>query len=193
MTVDFTQQSNGNTTGKNIENGILLKAAMHTKNIIAIAGGKGGVGKTLVTAGMSVALAEMDKKTVAVDVDFSGANLHQALGIISPPLTLADLIFKRQKDINKLAIETSIPNLYLIAGNAGTPGIGNLKYWVKQKVFRHLRNIDDKFVKSRKACHREERSDEAIFIKQHVSRHPDCFASLAMTFWDFLRATHSWE
>ena len=26
---------------------------------------------------------------------------------------------------------------------------------------------------------------EAIFIKQHVSRHPDCFASLAMTLWTF--------
>lgn len=142
MIVDFTQQSNGDAKGKNIKNGIPFKAALHTKTIIAIAGGKGGVGKTLVTAGMGVALAEMDKKIVAVDVDFSGANLHQALGIISPPLTLADFIFKRQKDINKLAIETSIPNLHLIAGDAGTPGIGNLKYWVKKKVLRHLRNID---------------------------------------------------
>ncbi|NOY58343.1 MAG: hypothetical protein GXO75_05315 [Calditrichaeota bacterium] len=40
-----------------------------------------------------------------------------------------------------------------------------------------------------KACHREERSDEAIFKKLHFSRHPDCFASLAMTYWDFLRMT----
>ena len=63
MTVDFTQQTNGNTTGKNLENGPSYKPALQTQNIIAIAGGKGGVGKTLITAGMGVALAEMDKKT----------------------------------------------------------------------------------------------------------------------------------
>jgi len=55
----------------------------------------------------------------------------------------------------------------------------------KKKVCDVLQNIKDL---NRSACHREERSDslpriigEAVFIKQDVSRHPDCFASLAMT------------
>lgn len=49
--------------------------------IIAVASGKGGVGKTVTVAGLGQALAKKDKKVLLVDVDFGLRNLDIALGV----------------------------------------------------------------------------------------------------------------
>ncbi|MCJ7664955.1 MAG: P-loop NTPase, partial [Desulfobacterales bacterium] len=51
------------------------------KHIWAIAGGKGGIGKSFVTANLGIALCERGKKVIVVDADLGGANLHTLLGI----------------------------------------------------------------------------------------------------------------
>ena len=50
-------------------------------SVYAIAGGKGGVGKTATTANVAVALAEAGYEVAAVDVDLGMTNLGQTLGI----------------------------------------------------------------------------------------------------------------
>ncbi|MBA2406278.1 MAG: P-loop NTPase, partial [Bdellovibrionales bacterium] len=52
-----------------------------TKKIWAVGGGKGGVGKSLVSANVAICLALMGNKVVAVDLDLGGANLHTCLGL----------------------------------------------------------------------------------------------------------------
>lgn len=49
--------------------------------IILVASGKGGTGKTSLTAGVSMALAEMGKRVLAVDGDCGMRNLDIALGM----------------------------------------------------------------------------------------------------------------
>ena len=44
--------------------------------IIAIGGGKGGVGKSVVSSNLSAKLAASGKKVLAIDLDLGGANLH---------------------------------------------------------------------------------------------------------------------
>ena len=44
------------------------------KKIWAVGGGKGGVGKSLVSANVAICLALMGNKVVAVDLDLGGAN-----------------------------------------------------------------------------------------------------------------------
>ncbi len=51
------------------------------KKIIAIGGAKGGVGKSLFAANLSVVLSSMGLKTVVADLDLGGANMHLYLGI----------------------------------------------------------------------------------------------------------------
>ena len=51
------------------------------QKVWAIGGGKGGVGKSLVSANVSICLALMGYKVVTVDLDLGGANLHTCLGI----------------------------------------------------------------------------------------------------------------
>ncbi len=83
--------------------------------LIALGGGKGGIGKTFLAANLSVALSRLGLEVVAVDADLEGSNLHTCLGVEPPPMSLADFVADREVDVGKLAAATSIPNLRLIA------------------------------------------------------------------------------
>ncbi|WP_293717279.1 MinD/ParA family protein [Stenotrophomonas sp. UBA7606] len=61
---------------------------------IAVTGGKGGVGKTNVSANLAVALAGMGKRTLLLDADLGLANIDVVLGL-QPKHTLADLVAGR--------------------------------------------------------------------------------------------------
>ncbi len=60
--------------------------------IIAVASGKGGVGKTSITANVGVALAKMGKSVIIVDTDLQMANLGLMLGMEGRPITLQDVL-----------------------------------------------------------------------------------------------------
>ena len=62
--------------------------------IWAVGGGKGGVGKTVITANMAICLSQLGFTCVALDADLGGANLHTILGMAGPDRTLSDFIRK---------------------------------------------------------------------------------------------------
>src|SRR5690606_3926121 len=95
--------------------------------IWAVGGGKGGVGKSLVTANISICLALMGYKVVAVDLDLGGANLHTCLGVPIPDKTLSDYLTKKVSSLNDLITPTAIDNLSIISGAQDDVGIGNLR------------------------------------------------------------------
>lgn len=64
---------------------------VHSVQVIAVTGGKGGVGKTTVAVNLSLALAELGRRVVLLDGDLGLANIDALLGL-SPKYTLADLI-----------------------------------------------------------------------------------------------------
>lgn len=59
---------------------------------IAIASGKGGVGKSSISANLSVALARAGKKTGIVDGDIWGFSIPAMLGIDYPPVMFGEMI-----------------------------------------------------------------------------------------------------
>ncbi len=59
--------------------------------VIAVSSGKGGVGKTNVSVNLSVALADLGKRTLLLDADLGLANVDVMLGL-SPRYTLWDVI-----------------------------------------------------------------------------------------------------
>jgi septum site-determining protein MinD len=60
--------------------------------IIAVASGKGGVGKTTLVSNLSAALAHFGKSVVAVDANITTSNLGIHLGIPLYPVTIQDVL-----------------------------------------------------------------------------------------------------
>jgi ATP-binding protein involved in chromosome partitioning len=53
--------------------------------VIAIASGKGGVGKSSITTNLAIALAQEGKRVAAVDADVWGFSMPRMLGVKNPP------------------------------------------------------------------------------------------------------------
>jgi flagellar biosynthesis protein FlhG len=116
------------------------------QKIWAIGGGKGGVGKSLVTANLSICLALMGHKVAAIDLDLGGANLHTCLGVPIPEKTLSDYLSKKVRSLNELLTPTAINNLFIISGAQDDLGIANLKQMHKAKLLNQLGELDVDYV-----------------------------------------------
>ena len=53
----------------------------HAVRVIAVTGGKGGVGKTNVAVNLGIALAQSGKKVMLLDADLGLANIDVVLGL----------------------------------------------------------------------------------------------------------------
>lgn len=69
------------------------------RRIIAIVSGKGGVGKTVTTLNLSMALHELDEHVLTVDGDLNNPNVGLYLGLYNFPTTLNDVL---ENEINLL-------------------------------------------------------------------------------------------
>jgi flagellar biosynthesis protein FlhG len=124
-----------------------LQTAGETKRVIwAVGGGKGGIGKTLLTSNMAVYLSWLNKKVVVIDMDLGGANLHTSLGVDAPVKTLSDLLLGRVDDIHDLVQSTSMRNLFLISGAQDPVGIANMRHMQKTRLIRKFREINADFI-----------------------------------------------
>jgi flagellar biosynthesis protein FlhG len=118
----------------------------HSKKIWAVGGGKGGVGKSLVSANVAICLALMGNKVVAVDLDLGGANLHTCLGLPIPQVTLSDYVSKKITNFEDLLVSTPIQNLKIISGAQDELGMANLKHMHKNQIIRKLVDLDADYI-----------------------------------------------
>ncbi len=115
--------------------------------IIAVGGGKGGVGKSLISSGIATALALKGQSTVCVDLDLGGANLHTFFGLRTAERGIGDFIFRPDsRNLVDYSIKCQVPNLSLIPGSGFIPGIANLYYFQKLKILRALKKLEFDFV-----------------------------------------------
>src|SRR6056297_1227779 len=91
--------------------------------IIAIASGKGGVGKTNISINLAMAYAQMGKKVIVMDADLGLANVNVILGII-PKYNLYHLI-RKQKRMSEILMTTDY-GIQIVAGASGFSKIANL-------------------------------------------------------------------
>lgn len=116
------------------------------RQIWAVGGGKGGVGKSFVTANLAVGLAQRGHQVVVVDADLGGANMHTCLGIDHPPHTLADFVDNRVSTLEEILLPTEVPRLRLISGASDILSLANPQYSQKQKMLRHLKRLNADYI-----------------------------------------------
>src|SRR5579885_439215 len=112
------------------------------KQVWAVGGGKGGVGKSLIASSLGISLARQGNHVTAVDLDLGGANLHTTLGVDLPKQTLSDFFSKRAKNISECVVPSGIPHLDLISGAQEAVGVANLDSSEKVRLLQKLRELE---------------------------------------------------
>ena len=115
--------------------------------IIPIAGGKGGVGKSFVTANLAVALARRGHRTIAVDLDLGNSNLHTLLGLHNRYAGIGEYLRGTIKCAPaELIVETSVPGLGFIPGDGRMPFMANITYNQKLGIIRLLKALSARYI-----------------------------------------------
>ncbi|MBS1715839.1 MAG: P-loop NTPase [Armatimonadetes bacterium] len=93
--------------------------------VIAVTSGKGGVGKTTMTANLGIALARLGLTVGVIDCDFGLSNLHVMLGM-RPVHKLPDVLSGRVPLHD--GFEPGPEGLRVLAGATGSPELAELTY-----------------------------------------------------------------
>ncbi|HMU67030.1 MAG TPA: AAA family ATPase, partial [Cellvibrionaceae bacterium] len=96
--------------------------------VVAITGGKGGVGKTNLSVNLSIALAEMRRRVVLLDADLGLANVDVLLGL-QARFTLADVL-SGERDLREVMLNGP-------AGLKIVPASSGLQNMVKLSAQEH--------------------------------------------------------
>ncbi|MFH1985609.1 MAG: P-loop NTPase [Pseudomonadota bacterium] len=114
--------------------------------IFPIAGGKGGVGKSFVSASLGAFLAKLHQSVILVDLDLGAANLHTLLGLSPPVKGLHQFLNKSVLDLASVAVPTAIPNLQLISSCQCSMEVANLYHQQKIKIINAIRRLKADYV-----------------------------------------------
>jgi flagellar biosynthesis protein FlhG len=117
-------------------------AAKKRPRIWAVGGGKGGVGKSVVTSSLAIAAARRGRRCILLDADLGGANLHTLLGVSSPSVTLSNIFRRQAASLQDILLPTAVPNLQLISGAGAMLDMANPKHAQKIKVIRQLLTLE---------------------------------------------------
>ena len=111
------------------------------RRLWVLGGGKGGVGKSFLTASMAAVLARMGKSAIAVDADLGCPNLHTYLGIKSPSCTLLEH-FAGQARTEDVLLGTNQPGLCMISCSPSLPASSNPSFSEKERIIKFILELD---------------------------------------------------
>jgi flagellar biosynthesis protein FlhG len=116
------------------------------KTIISVGGAKGGIGKSIFVANLGVYLSSKGFRTVLVDLDLGGANLHLYMGNRSLlTKSVNDFLKRRAATIQEIMIESCYGPL-LIGGDSSELGASNIEFAKKLRLIKAIRNIEADYI-----------------------------------------------
>mgnify|MGYP005986136123 FL=1 len=95
----------------------------HPVKVIAVTGGKGGVGKTNVSVNLSLALGEMGRKAVLMDADLGLANVDIMLGL-RPKCNISDVLAGECR-LTDVMLDVN-DNVRIVPASSGTQAMTSL-------------------------------------------------------------------
>ena len=109
--------------------------------IIPIASGKGGVGKSLLSANLAIALGQAGKKVLIADLDLGASNLHLVLGQQSNAHGIGTFLSGNSL-FEDIIVTTAYPNVRFIPGDSEIPGFAALKAADKNNLIKNMLKVD---------------------------------------------------
>lgn len=112
----------------------------------AVGGGKGGVGKSFVSAGLAAALAHSGYRVVLVDADRSNSDMHELFGIKYVENSLDDFLKNRVERFYDILAQTPLENLQLMCGASSFLEIANPSFPQRQRLLDNISGIDADYI-----------------------------------------------
>lgn len=106
---------------------------------LAVASGKGGVGKTNLVLNLALALAKMGKQMMVLDADLGLANVDVLLGLV-PRDTLYEVITGRKR-LEEIVIVGPL-GLRIIPGGSGIQELANLSNMQRERLVSDMSGAD---------------------------------------------------
>ena len=106
--------------------------------VLPIASGKGGVGKSLFATNIAIALAQAGKSVILADLDLGASNLHLILGTGSVKDGIGSFLCNPNMNFKDIIFDTEYKNLKFIPGDGEIPGMANLDNTQKTRLVREL-------------------------------------------------------
>jgi flagellar biosynthesis protein FlhG len=116
------------------------------KHLWAIGGGKGGVGKSLITSSIGICLARLGHTVTIVDLDLGGANMHTCLGAPAPVNSLTDYIKGRVPHFDSLITPSEVKNLSFVSGANDSLDIANLDGQSKENLLQAIKMLPSEYI-----------------------------------------------
>lgn len=105
--------------------------------IIPVASGKGGVGKSLLSANLAIALGQAGKKVILADLDLGASNLHLVIGQQAPKTGIGTFLTGQSK-FEDIISPTEYENVSFIAGDSEIPGLTSLQASQKNELIKNF-------------------------------------------------------
>ena len=110
--------------------------------VISVTSGKGGVGKTSITANLAVAFQKQNKRVLIIDADLGLANMDIMLGI-NPRYTINN-VFSGEKTLDDVIVDTPA-GFKLLPASSGTQELTELNDDQRRFLLNELDAINEDF------------------------------------------------
>jgi len=114
--------------------------------IIPVASGKGGVGKSIVSSNIAISIAQKGYKTIAIDLDLGGSNLHTYLGLTNKHAGIGDYLKGQNVKFKDLLVDTGIKNLSFIPGEGRTPFLANIPFNQRLDLIQSIQQLTADYI-----------------------------------------------
>ncbi len=113
---------------------------------IPIASGKGGVGKSIITANLALSLANSGHSVVAIDLDLGGSNLYSYLALGNKYPGIGDYLTSKKGKLKDYLIRTNFENLQFLAAEHRIAFMANIAHAQKVKLINEIKNIQADYI-----------------------------------------------
>lgn len=113
------------------------------RHVIAVIGGRGGVGSSCLAINLAVYLAQLGRRVLLIDADPTGAELHTMLGLDLPPVPSSD---EDPDEIEIAPLPTPVPGLHLLPQGYRIGSTQPIRPGRKPRWARGIRQLDADYV-----------------------------------------------